>query len=662
MKLCLNMIVRNEATIIERCLASVADHIACYVIADTGSTDGTQEKIREFFRLRGIEGEIVEVPFIDFSQARNAALLAAERSTFEFDYLLLVDADMELVVTDAAFAEGLTEPGYMAPQKAGGLYYLNVRLARRGAGARYVGPTHEYLDLPKDTPVLRGLEFIDHACGSNRAEKFERDARLLTAALERDPDNARNVFYLAQTLFHGGKVEEAMPLYARRAKMGDFEEEAWFAALAEALCERDLGNTEAFLAKALGAWQRRPHRGEPLYHLAAHAVKEGKHPLACLLCEEGLRLSFPSGDRLFIEPWVYDWGFDYILSISGFYDPSRRARAFGANNSLSLTRRFPANVRAMAAMNVVHYLAPVSTYLESWQARPIDFQPPEGWHATNPCIANAVGSADCIVRAVNYRIEFGPEGACYVTPPGEPIRTRNWLLCLSDALDTVEAVEIDRPENMPPPLYNGIQGFEDLRIAHHNGEICVSGTICETTEDGHRNMILAKIDLANGARLIDWHIVEPDTPKQHEKNWAPLEWNGELAYLYSFDPIRIVSQDGQTIYLAPSPIDASRFRGGSQLVPFEGGWLCVVHEVHVSPRSHNRTYYHRFVSFDDFYQMRRVSPPFVFNHPRIEFCAGLAWVGGRLAASYGVDDCEAWIGTFDPVDLSEFLIDVSEFS
>ena len=47
--LCLNMIVKNEMANLERCLGAVADHIGCWVIGDTGSTDGTQDFIR---RLR----------------------------------------------------------------------------------------------------------------------------------------------------------------------------------------------------------------------------------------------------------------------------------------------------------------------------------------------------------------------------------------------------------------------------------------------------------------------------------------------------------------------------------------------------------------------------------------------------------------------------------
>ena len=44
--ICLNMIVRNEAPVIRRCLDSVMPIIDSWVIVDTGSTDGTQTSSR----------------------------------------------------------------------------------------------------------------------------------------------------------------------------------------------------------------------------------------------------------------------------------------------------------------------------------------------------------------------------------------------------------------------------------------------------------------------------------------------------------------------------------------------------------------------------------------------------------------------------------------
>jgi len=44
--ICLNMIVKDEASVIERCLASVKPFITRWVSVGTGSTDGTQDIVR----------------------------------------------------------------------------------------------------------------------------------------------------------------------------------------------------------------------------------------------------------------------------------------------------------------------------------------------------------------------------------------------------------------------------------------------------------------------------------------------------------------------------------------------------------------------------------------------------------------------------------------
>src|SRR5260221_7629846 len=226
--LCLNMIVRNETANLERCLGAVADHIACWVIGDTGSTDGTQDLIRSFFAARKLPGELHSFPFENFGQARNAALDCAAATSLAYDYLLFADADMELVVDDPAFRSRLDAPGYRLIQRAGsGLTYWNTRLVRRNAGARYHGVTHEYVDVPGGVEELRGAWYRDHASGANRVDKSDRDIRLLSTALEQEPENLRYWFYLAQSYRDAGRAAEAAEAYAKRAEMGGWDEEAW---------------------------------------------------------------------------------------------------------------------------------------------------------------------------------------------------------------------------------------------------------------------------------------------------------------------------------------------------------------------------------------------------------------------------------------------------
>ncbi len=205
-RVCLNMIVKNEMANLERCLSAVAKHIDCWVIGDTGSTDGTQDFIRSFFAERNLAGELHEFPFHNFEQARNHALDLAYASPLPYDYLLLDDADMELVVEDLDFRERLDAPGYLLLQRSASLAYWNTRLVRRDTGARYRGVTHEYIDVPGSQRELSGVWYKDHASGSNRADKFERDARMLLEALEKDPENHRYWFYLAQSYRDAGRT------------------------------------------------------------------------------------------------------------------------------------------------------------------------------------------------------------------------------------------------------------------------------------------------------------------------------------------------------------------------------------------------------------------------------------------------------------------------
>ena len=76
--ICLNMIIKDEAPVIRRCLESVKPFIDRWVIVDTGSTDNTRELVREI--MAGLPGELHERPWKNFGHNRNEALSLAARS------------------------------------------------------------------------------------------------------------------------------------------------------------------------------------------------------------------------------------------------------------------------------------------------------------------------------------------------------------------------------------------------------------------------------------------------------------------------------------------------------------------------------------------------------------------------------------------------------
>ncbi|MDQ6525920.1 hypothetical protein RB608_20050 [Nocardioides sp. LHD-245] len=346
-RLCLTMIVKDEAAIIERCLAAAAPWIDAWAIHDTGSSDDTAEIITSFFDRQGLPGRLTHGRFDDFAQARNDSLAAARDTAAAegADYLLLCDADMELVVEDPAFRAALTADAYLLEQRASGLDYANVRLVRVDAPARYVGVTHEYLDVGEAVrPLLGGAWFRDHAEGASREVKFERDLALLERGIADEPDNVRYRFYLAQTLRDLGRHREAVAAYERRAALGGWEEEVWYSLLQVAVLRERLGDDDHDVLTAyLTAYERRPGRAETLVELARHLRERGRHHLAHVFATRAVELG-PTEDILFVSSGAYGWRARDELAVSSYwvgrYDESAAlAQALLADPALPVDER-----------------------------------------------------------------------------------------------------------------------------------------------------------------------------------------------------------------------------------------------------------------------------------------------------------------------------------
>ena len=131
--LCLCMIVKNEAKILERCIHSTRGLISHWVICDTGSSDDTREIVRR--ELADIPGELHERPWVDFGHNRSELMaLALGRA----DYLLLMDADMSVV--SRGMLPALTADSYRLRQGDESYDYRNKRIVRGDLPWHFVGP------------------------------------------------------------------------------------------------------------------------------------------------------------------------------------------------------------------------------------------------------------------------------------------------------------------------------------------------------------------------------------------------------------------------------------------------------------------------------------------------------------------------------------------
>jgi glycosyltransferase involved in cell wall biosynthesis len=310
--ICLCMIVKNEANVIERCLASVRDLVDTWVISDTGSTDGTQQLIRT--AMQGIPGELHEEPWVDFGHNRSLNISHARGRA---GYLLLLDAD-HVIRRDGPLPR-LTAGAYMLRHE-GATEYRIKRLVRGDIAWRYEGVTHEYLtsDQRHGQENLDALVIQDFADGGSRHDKFERDARLLSADMERDPANTRTVFYLAQTMRDLGKTDEAIALYERRAGMGGWGEEVYYALLQVGILRADSGDWPSAMDAFSRAWESRPQRLEACYELSSRLRRLRRHHAAHAIVRAALGHKQPD-DILFVQPWVYRWGLLFEFSITAYW-------------------------------------------------------------------------------------------------------------------------------------------------------------------------------------------------------------------------------------------------------------------------------------------------------------------------------------------------------
>ena len=304
-KICLNMIVKNESKIIKRCLDSVMPFIDTWCIIDTGSTDGTQDIIKEL--LKDKPGILHEKPWVNFGHNRNEGL---ELARSWGDFILLTDADMVLV--DKGFDKNSLDPTidvYDIMQDNLGTCYNNMRILNTRKTWRCVGVTHEYYDTVEGVETrdfIDTLFFDDVSDGGSKADKFPRDIALLEQGLIDEPDNVRYMFYLAQSYRDSGQHDKALEWYTKRVNAGGWEEEQWFAQYMVGWCMITKGMTfDEVYPVMMKAWMMRPWRSEPIAALADMAKSKGMWQHAYQLFKVAATTPWPKNDVLFITKLIY---------------------------------------------------------------------------------------------------------------------------------------------------------------------------------------------------------------------------------------------------------------------------------------------------------------------------------------------------------------------
>ncbi len=660
------MIVRDEAAVLERCLASVDDLVDRWVICDTGSVDGTPELLGELLGDR--PGTLHQHRWVDFGHNRTRLMEAAAGAA---DLLLLLDADMTLEVVDPASPIDRSVDAWLL-RHHGDLDYAVPRLVRGDRAWRFHGATHEHLAL--DQPIrqreLPSLVVHHHADGGSRSDKFERDLALLERAVRDDPADARSWFYLAQTLRDLGRRDDAVAAYRRRVELGGWAEEIAYALLQVGLltaAEDPAGAAEALHA----SWEVRPSRSEPLHALARLHRNHQRPRSARLFADAGLALP-PSTDLLFVHRDVERWGLRFERSIAAYWTGEVETALLDTEAVLA-EPDLPDDVRRHAEQNRQHCLDRLADH-ERPQRPPlpllgqlapgtrvaridVPLDPP--WPVCNPTLAaDPEGGFRGAVRLVSYRLDDQGE---YRSVDGHPtIRTANVVVRLDDDLRPVATQLLrDLAAEAPADPDAVVLGHEDLRLVHHDGRWWGLATVRDRSPD-HRCQV-ALVEVASD-RLDRSRVLEGPEDDRHQKNWMPFVRDGRLLAVHTCG-------GPDTVVVAIDPSEASvevvarhrvhpllgPWRGGSPLVddPESGGFLAVVHDVVWVDGQ--RIYRHRLVAFDDDVRPVAATPWWSFEGDDVEFAAGLARRGSDLVVSYGLHDRAAALAVIPAAELRSHL-------
>jgi hypothetical protein len=667
-RIMLCMIVKNEAAILARCLESALPVISAACICDTGSVDATVETALDLLSEAGIPSTLPVHDWVNFGTNRTRAFVATQEFARELgwdleqSYALFLDADMLLDYEPEFDPDALTANGYLLLQQDGNLQYDNLRLAKLALDWRSVGVTHEYwtAEGAGDLPRLDTLAIYHLGDGGSKADKFERDIRLLKSELANGQD-LRTLFYLARSYEDTRRFKEARRHYDWRASAGGWEEEAWYAAYRQGLCSIELDDWEQGIAQLLRAWARRPQRAEPLYQLARHARLRGETHLAMLAAERALRIPLPADDRLFVEMPAYTYGPLEEIAISGFYTGDLDlGRA--ADDTLLHDRDIPSHTRETAARNSSFYSLPLPV---AWSV-PIEMTDEldlPNYRPSNASICQVDDGYLMLVRLINYEQERGTH--YYSRDADGRIRSMNLHIWFDRELSIRSSAEIDETlleRTQPYATTAWVQGIEDPRLFRWCNGFWFVANSRVIDPHGNPTVVLGRLD----DEATEVMYLKPLTyagGREVEKNWLPFVHNDRLLLLYGSDPMIVLEPDLESgrcreVHDELPPLNFDRYRGSAPPIPYGDHYLYTIHEA--SYLDSRRIYLHRFVEMDRQFRITRVSRLFHVWHTGVEFNCGmcLSHAGDALLMTFSYEEEQSWLLNVPLAEVEKLLMPV----
>jgi glycosyltransferase involved in cell wall biosynthesis len=348
-KLILNTIVKDEAHCILIMLESAAKISDAIVIADTGSTDGTQDLIRKFGEDNNIPTYVFERPFDDFEKSRNFGFEKARDVVKELGWdsndcwTWWCDADETIIVDPKFDKKQFNKDLFMINTYIGQMKYTRNTFARVSKPFRFYGPVHEFIVCDEQN-ITSGLaenihvdvKMIGKSWQGDIAEKYASHSYKLEAYINNNRQDPRWIFYTAQSWHDAASIKDnkeeneerlrrSVKYYRERVSRTDgYAEEIYYAQYRIGTIMRILEEPWHLThMELLKAYQIDPLRGESIKVIIDHYLQMGEWNMAYLyskFAKNTFHGKNPYPTRLlFVDEATYIWKFAEAHAASSFY-------------------------------------------------------------------------------------------------------------------------------------------------------------------------------------------------------------------------------------------------------------------------------------------------------------------------------------------------------
>ena len=297
---------------------------------------------------------------------------------------------------------------------------------------------------------------------------------------------------------------------------------------------------------------------------------------------------------------------------------------------------------------------------------------------TNPSIYNDNGKILVNLRNINYTLyhsekkkfehHWGP--LVYIHPENDwRLRTWNVMCEMNENMHIKKYHHIDTSSFPDKQLWDFV-GLEDARIVRWNGTLYICGVRRDLDEIGTGRMELSEIEITeNGVKeLKQYRIPTPGENNSYcEKNWMPIldmpfhfvKWtNGTEVVKYDIH----TGKTEQVVLSDWKDLGCIDLRGGSQVIPFRNNSrFCLNHETYLLRSPQDRkdgVYRHRFVVWDENWNIEKVSRQFSFLNGDIEFAVGMCEYGNDYLITFGFQDNAAYLLKVSKKLVHDYIFDV----